>query len=285
MTIAISIKVGEGLVYAADSTSSFFDNTAGQSRLAQSFHHARKLIQLEDYPIGIMTFGLGSIGARNLESLVAEFENGLIPLAARPAGDVYTVEAIATDLKDFLAAKYDAEFPIPAPAPAPDGGAAPPDPRPQMGVIMGGYSRGQFFADEFVIGFPGGTVTRTRDNTAADVGALWWGVTTPIMRLVLGFDPDLHQWFLDQEVDPAEVGNILSELRGRMQWNILFDGMPLQDAIDFGVYLANVTIGHSRFVVGPPVCGGHVDVATITHRGFSWVRQKQNIVKGDSVFF
>jgi len=258
VTIAISIKVGEGL---------------------------RKLIQLEDYPIGIMTFGLGSIGARNLESLVAEFENGLIPLAARPAGDVYTVEAIATDLKDFLAAKYDAEFPIPAPAPAPDGGAAPPDPRPQMGVIMGGYSRGQFFADAFVIGFPGGTVTRTRDNTAADVGALWWGVTTPIMRLVLGFDPDLHQWFLDKEVDPAEVGNILSELRGRMQWNILFDGMPLQDAIDFGVYLANVTIGHSRFVVGPPVCGGHVDVATITHRGFSWVRQKQNIVKGDSVFF
>ena len=57
------------------------------------------------------------------------------------------------------------------------------------------------------------------------------------------------------------------------------------DAIDFGVYLANVTIGHSRFVVGPPVCGGHVDVATITHRGFTWVRQKRHAVKGDSVFF
>lgn len=61
--------------------------------------------------------------------------------------------------------------------------------------------------------------------------------------------------------------------------------MPVQDAIDLSVFLANVTIGHSRFVVGPPVCGGHVDVATITHNGFEWVRQKKSAVKGDSIFF
>lgn len=95
----------------------------------------------------------------------------------------------------------------------------------------------------------------------------------------------MQQWFVDKGVDAAEAGNLVNELRQRFQWNILFDGMPLQDAIDFGVYLANVTIGHSRFVVGPPVCGGHVDVATISHRGFSWVRQKKHQVKGDSVFF
>lgn len=65
----------------------------------------------------------------------------------------------------------------------------------------------------------------------------------------------------------------------------MFDGMPLQDAIDLAAFLANVTIGHSRFVIGPPVYGGHVDVAAITHNGFSWVRQKKSAVKGDSVFF
>ena len=63
MTIAVSVKVGEGLVMAADSTSSFFSGDV----LAQSYHHARKLLQLKDYPIGILTFGLGNIAGRNLE--------------------------------------------------------------------------------------------------------------------------------------------------------------------------------------------------------------------------
>lgn len=276
MTIAVSVKVGEGLVYATDSTSSFFDNTAGNSTLVQSFHHARKLIQLADYPIGIMTFGLGSIGARNLESLVAEFENTLTPLSLLNGGP-YTVENIAGDLHGFLQGKYEAVFPTPAAGTA--------DNRPLMGVVMGGYSRGEFFPDEFLIAFPAASVEPTRPGGEGGFGALWWGVTPPIVRLILGFDPGLQQWFIDKGVDPAEAGNIVNELRQRFQWTILFNGMPLQDAIDFAVYLANVTIGHSRFVVGPPVCGGHVDVATISHRGFSWVRQKQHQVKGDSIFF
>ena len=281
MTIAISIKVGEGLVYAADSTSSFFDMTGAKPELVQSFNHARKLIQVEEYPIGILTFGQGSIGSRNLESLVAEFENGLTPFKDR-VGD-FAVQQIANELKTFVAAKYNAQFPPPAPTAA----AAPPsaDPRPAMGIVIGGYSRGEFFPDEFLISFPSETVERTRRDKSGDFGAMWWGVTAPIMRLVVGFDPDIQQWFIDKGVDLAQSINLMSELRVRLQWNTLFDGMPLQDAIDYGVFLANVTIGHSRFVVGPPVCGGPVDVATITHRGFSWVRQKKHLVKGDSVFF
>ena len=87
-TIAISIKVGEGLVYAADSTTSFFDNpTSHQPRLMQSFHHARKPTQLVGYPVGLMTFGIGSIGARNLGSLLAEFEKDLTPLVWLDEGD------------------------------------------------------------------------------------------------------------------------------------------------------------------------------------------------------
>lgn len=283
MTIAISIKVGEGLVYAADSASSFFDQTGPKPELIQSFNHARKLIQLEDYPIGILTFGLGSIGARNLESLVAEFENNLTPVRALPIGAKWEVKQIAENLKTFIGGKYDAVFPAP-PAPA-AGAVAAPDTRPLMGIVIGGFSRDEFFPDEFLLSFPAGTVTQTRSATTIDFGALWWGVTAPILRLVLGFDPGLHQYFVDKGLDAAQSTNIVDEVRNKFQWNIVFDGMPLQDAIDFGVYLANVTIGHSRFVVGPPVCGGHVDVATITHRGFSWVRQKKYLVKSDSVFF
>ena len=68
-------------------------------------------------------------------------------------------------------------------------------------------------------------------------------------------------------------------------WPIIYQGMPLQDAIDLAVYLIDGTIGHSRFAVGPPVCGGQIDVATMTHRGFRWVKRKDWVVKTDSVFF
>ena len=280
MTIAISIYVAEGLVYAADSTSSFFDTTATPPVLAQSFHHAHKLIQVGEYPIGLLTFGQASIGSRNLESLVAEFETSLTPYANRAAG--YTVVAIANALRDFVQVRYAAQWPVP-PAPLP-GVPAAPDSRPGMGIVMGGYSDGQFFPDEFLIMFPAATVEATRP-IGQQFGARWWGVTEPIVRLVLWFDPGIHDWFVARGIDAATATNLVAELRQRFQWNTLFDGMPLQDAIDYAVYLANVTIGHSRFVIGPPVCGGPVDVASIDHHGFSWVRQKKNLVKSDSVFF
>ena len=65
------------------------------------------------------------------------------------------------------------------------------------------------------------------------------------------------------------------QLRDRLMWPIIYEGMPIQSAIDFGGVPWDVTIGHSRFAVGPPVCGGEIDVATITSRGFHWVRRKE----------
>jgi hypothetical protein len=310
VTIAISVKVGEGLVYAADSTSSFFDNSGPKSELIQSFHHARKLIQLGDYPIGILTFGLGTIGSRNLESLVAEFEHTLPPFAD---GGKYSVETMANNLAAFVGGKYDAVFPPPAPsAPAvatpaipnapvvaPATPAAPPTPapakppappvaaaiRPSMGIVVGGYSTDQFFPEEYIIAFPDAVVTRTRKGTQDDVGARWWGVVAPISRLILGVDPGLRDWFVSKGLTEAVADSLVSDIRVDFSWTTIFNGMPLQDAIDYGVFLANLAIGHSRFIVGPPVCGGSVDVATITHRGFAWVREKKRSVKGDSVFF
>jgi hypothetical protein len=287
VTIAISTKVGEGLVYAADSTSSYLETlqtTSGpESRLVQSFHHARKLMQLGGYPIGILTYGLGTIEARNLESLVAEFEHDHLKPYDLLGGEEYSVEDLANRLHHFIKEKYDAAFP--APAPAAPGDPMPPDQRPRMGVIVGGFSHDEFYPDEWQFLLPDGPPSRVRDNQAGDWGVRWWGVTDPVMRLIAGVDPRIEKWLVDQGIDPTQASGIYFDLISKFRWTIFFDGMPVQDAIDLAVFLANVTIGHSRFVVGPPVCGGHVDVATITHKGFAWVRQKKTAVKGDSVFF
>jgi len=104
MTIAVSVKVGEGLVMAADSTSSFFSG----GNFAQSYHHARKLLQLKDYPIGILTYGLGNVAGRNLESLVAEYEQRMV---GYETGAPYTVREIADGLHAFILEKYRRVYP------------------------------------------------------------------------------------------------------------------------------------------------------------------------------
>jgi len=287
MTIAISTKIGEGLVYATDSTTTMFEtfDTASrkESRLAQSFHHARKLMQLEAYPVGIMTYGLGHIAARNLESLVAEFERNVLTPSYAVTPHPFTIEGFANQLHQFLAAKYDAVHP--PPTPAQPGDPVPADERIGLGVVIGGFSTGEFYPDEWGFVLPYSPPARVRHNQTSDFGVRWWGVTDPLMRLIGGVDPRLQQWLIDQGIDRPEAQRIYLDLIGQFSWPIVFDGMPVQDAVDLSVFLANVTIGHSRFVVGPPVCGGPVDVAAITHNGFSWVRQKKAEMKGDSVFF
>jgi len=294
VTIAVSVKVGEGLVMAADSTSSYME----EGVLVQSYHHARKLLQLKDYPIGILTYGLGDISGRNLESLLAEFERQ-VP----PHGDdrAYTVRGVAEMVHEFIGTKYDAVFPPPAVLPlAPDENAAQPDPaaeppvavipdkRPGLGVVVGGYSRAEFFPDEFEFRLPAQRPTEIwpdPEDGKQQYGVRWWGQTAPIERLYLGCDTEAIQWFVENGVSEADAVQYYVQLRHRLAWPIIYEGMPIQDAIDLAVYLVNVTIGHSRFAVGPPVCGGHIDVATVTSRGFRWIKRKDWVVKSDSVFF
>ncbi len=269
-------------MYAADSTSTLFTTVNTVSVLAQSFHHAQKLMQIEDHPVGVLTFGLGLIGTRNLESLLTEFQSQVLPTLPVAAGG-YTVHGIASGLQTFLGDRYDAVYP--QPAPALPGVAAPPDQRPAMGVVVGGYSQGSFAPEAYALMFPARTLDETRPAGTGDFGVRWWGQTVPLQRLLLGFDPDLIQWLADNGVDSAALPGINAQLQARLGWQVNFDGMPLQDAIDLSVYLTNVAIGHSRFAVGPPVCGGPVDVATISHRGYRWIRRKELRVKSDSAFF
>jgi hypothetical protein len=145
----------------------------------------------------------------------------------------------------------------------------------------------EFFPDEFemYIPFDGPSeVWPDPQQNRQQYGVRWWGQTKPIERLYLGCDFEITQWFRDNGISEPDAFAYYRQLRDRFMWPIIYEGMPIQDAIDLAVYLVNVTIGHSRFAVGPPVCGGEIDVATVTSRGFQWIRRKEWTVKTDSVF-
>ena len=160
--------------------------------------------------------------------------------------------------------------------------------RPRLGVVVGGYSRDEFFPDEFQILIPvegPSEIWPDPEENQQQFGVRWWGQTAPIERLYLGCDLGIVDWFKENGISDADAFEYFLQLRQRLMWPIIYEGMPIQDAIDLAVFLVNVTIGHSRFAVGPAVCGGHIDVATITARGFRWVRRKDWTVKTESVFF
>ncbi len=283
MTICVSVKVSEGLVLAADSTAVVQGVMQGPDGVAQSgilktYDHARKLSHVKDYPIGTLSWGVGLIGSRSVESLIKEYEYSLVSLreeeeklrerrmrteAKTDERPEYAVQKIAIGLREHICRFYLAEF-----------AGLPDDKRPPLGILVSGYSSGQFFPEQWLIELPrSAEVIRVRPDAQGrpDFGANWYGLTDAIVRLHWGRDDQVIGILTKRfQVSIDEI----QELLGGLQYPVLFDGMPLQDAIDYAVYLVNVAIGRFRFVVGAPLCGGEVDVAAITPNTFTWIQRK-----------
>jgi len=269
VTIAISVKVSEGLVLAADSALVVQgEMKMGEGPLTQGvlqvYTHAKKVAQIKDCPVGTITWGLGQIGQRTIESLVKEYANSL------PDGPEQQVREIADGLHSFIEEKYKAAF-------GKKGGH-------ELGLQVAGYSPGSFFPEQYVLSFPPserGAVFEARPNKrdgSPSFGANWYGLIDAVVRLILGFEPNALELLKASGVE----GAIASKIRG-FEYPIIFEAMPLQDAIDFAAWVAEVVIGRQRFVVGPAQVLGPVDVAIITrHEGFTWVREKRPQISTDN---
>ena len=266
MTICVVVKVAEGLVLAADSAATLEGKIAGKpAGVLQLFEFANKIARIKDYPIGVMSWGLASISDRSIQSLIMEWEYNY---KNKKNNAQYTVQTVGQDLLAFLKKRYNKAYP-------------PKGDRPLLGLFVGGYSARRFFADEYVYEFPtSNRLKRQRPDRAGgrpDFGADWFGQTDALTRLVKGFDgPALSELIrrgADQAIVQKWVDDSVSELR------LVFDGMPIQDAVDFANYAVQVTIGRFRFGIGPPVCGGDIDIAVITPDAFEWAERKRWSIK------
>lgn len=259
MTICVGAKVGEGLILAADSTATVLDAQGG---VIKTYDYASKVAQIRDYPIGVFSWGLGGLGARSIQSLIMEFEHNL-PSVESAKG--FKVKEVAEQLFQFLKQRYDAQPPLR------EGN------RPLLGLFVGGYSDGGFFPEEYWFEFPEDTGVKVRRPDKADgspdFGADWFGQTDAISRLIHGYDDGFIRELTNRGLDKAVIDQIVSS--HQFEYPIVFNAMPLQDAIDLAVYFIQLTIGRFRFVAGAPVCGGEVDVAVITPGKFDWSHRKQ----------
>jgi len=269
MTICVSVRIAEGLVLAADSAVMLegrVKTAKGEATgILQTFEFANKVTRFKNYPIGIMSWGIGSISDRSIQSLVMECEYDYPTQEDNPK---YTVKSVADALLKFFRSRYDGAYP-------PKGN------RPNLGLLVGGYSAGQFFADQYVYEFPARSkwqiVRLNKPDGSPSFGANWYGQTDALVRLIKGYDRGGLNELVKRGADKAILEKWASDNVSELP--LVFDGMPLQDAIDFTNYAVQVVIGRFRFAVGPPLCGGDIDIAVITPGAFEWAQRKQWAIK------
>ena len=271
MSVVIVVKVSEGLVLAADSAATLMGKISGpdveQEGVLKTFFNAKKLLQIGDLPIGVLTWGHAFIGPRTLESLVREWEHDDHWESSEQYKQKheipFKVRKCAEGLLQHLTRVHAGEF-----------SDLPKEQQPGIGMIVAGYSEGEFFPEiwRFVVPFDEEVHNQRPDiNGKPDFGASWFGMTEPIVRLHFGRDDKAIKAVSEKfGIPEAEIRDILKPL----QYPVPFAQMPLQDAIDYADYIINVVIGRYRFVLGPEFCGGEIDIAAITQGEFTWISRK-----------
>ena len=275
MTIAISIKINDGLVLASDSASTFIGVTAAgpQPQALNVYNNADKLFNLQKgVPIGAVTWGTGSIGQSSISTILKDLREILTvgDEEAHPGWKLdkktYTVEAVAQKLKEFVFDDlYTTAF------------KDSPHPKPDLGFIVAGYSAKAPMADEFMIEIRGGSCSGPRlVRSREEIGMTWGGNAEALNRLVVGCGVGLPQVLGNIfRLSPDQLPPVVQIIQQNLQLPLVVPAMPMQDAIELAEFLVDLTIKFSRFMPGAPTVGGPIDIAAISkHEGFRWIRRK-----------
>jgi hypothetical protein len=257
VTIVASVKVRDGVILGTDSMTQISQNTPTGPQILKAYSNARKLFQINTRPIGAATYGLGNLGQRSIEGVVLDFCRG-------PGANAASVQAVTQELYDFVRPLYDAEFQ-----------AVPDDQRPTLGFYVAGYTDGQPFPEEFEFLLPrdpGPIVARP----AVDFGSTWRGIDIGFTRLYKGVDPRLF----DRLVAAGLTHQQVTQATAGLETPVIYDGMPVQDAIDFCGYILETTIGWTAVQLGAASCGYPLQVAMIlADTGFDWVERPDLAVR------
>lgn len=266
MTIAISLKVNDGVVLATDSAASIISPPSGanQGGVINVYQNAEKLFNLcKGKPVGSITWGIGSIGAASISTLMKDFRKAQ---KEKLNQDVLQVQQVAEDLAWFMfREKYTPAYE-----------SWPEESKPPIGFIVAGYSSGESFAEEWKFEIvKGKLIGPDLIRGQNESGLMWNGEPEAISRLVLGTSQNLPMVLRECDVDEAKINKILTRANERLAVPIIIAPMPIKDAIDVAEFLVQTTIDFSKFGPGAPTVGGSIDIAAITkHEGFKWVKRK-----------
>lgn len=272
MSICVMVKVGEGLVLASDSASTISGAPTAPQGLAgpsvvKVFYNATKIFQIGALPVGVLAWGAGSFGSRTIASLVEEFEN-LEDIASLKQDKIH-IKEIADLLFNFLKSKSDELF-----------NGIPGNARPITGLLISGYSENRFFPEEYLMTIPLKKPSKIRPDIEGkpNFGANWYGLTDAIIRFHHGRDDRLFNIMKRIGISDDNIMELKNIIGNEIQYPVLFEAMPLYDAIEYARFIVSLVIARFRFVIGAEMCGGPIDIVTITRKqGFKWIKNKKDL--------
>lgn len=252
MTIAIAIKVSDGIVLAADSAT-----TLPLGEKAQIYNNGNKIVNLHKaLPVGVMTWGAGNIGLASMSAVFKDFRNDWMKEDPEPT--TWNVEEIAERLRSYLYEDRAGEQPLAA-----------------GGTLVAGWSEGASSSCAYLLDNASKASSCVITETEP-ARAQWWGQPDPISRLLNGFsleiaDVMVNHFGVAQEDVPSAIQTLSS-----MRLNVIAPPMPIQDALDLAEFLAEMTKTIARFSLGEDqTVGGPVELAAITkHEAFKWAKRK-----------
>ena len=272
MTVALAVKVYDGIVLATDSATTLVLPNGS----AQVYNHANKTFNLDRrYPIGAMTWGLGQLGSASISSIAKDLRRAFmgkdkkheemeLPEEYKLAG---VVEATADWFGPMYADQVELFDKAVADGPPQEDGDGPRR-LDELGIAVAGYSGVENDEPElYEIAFRPDSDPEIVQHLNEAASWVAFAQTRAAERLFKGVDPRLAPLLLASEGGT----DVLDQLRDYP----VQAAMPIQDAVDFARFLADVTVGYSRYILGPDTVGGAVDLAAITrHEGFKWVERK-----------
>jgi len=251
MTIVACVKVYDGIVLGADSATQIMGkDLQGNITVLKVYQNAQKLFQLQNLPVGILTYGIGNIGKKSIETLLRDFDG------AHPTDNnsKHTIEKVTKSLFDFLKNIYDKQF-----------SKIPREKRPIMGLYVAGYSYDSTEGEEWEFLLP--RDSKPRKVRERDVfGSSWRGASLPFTRLYFGIDPRITEDLIKSGVDAGKI----KQISQKYQSPVVYDGMPVKDAVEFLKFILRTTIGLISFEIGPPSCSEPINIAIISPKeGFN----------------
>ena len=146
-----------------------------------------------------------------------------------------------------------------------------------MVFIVGGYDEGAPYGRVFDIFIPSRPTPVEWHSGIGQFGLVWGGQREYADRLIHGFDgrlPDFAKDFLS--LDDPKREELRQHLQRQLQAPVPFAFLPLQDCVDFAIFLIRTTITMQHWIMGLRGVGGAIDVAVITQTdGFMDIQKKK----------
>lgn len=263
MTIAISIKVNDGIILATDSAStiSFVSVDGNDLGVGNIYNNADKLFNLcKGKPIGAITWGNGSIGQSTISTLVKDYRKKLQD-NIKPG---YSLEVIVKDFASFI---YEENY-IPSFRDWKN--------KPPIGFMVCGYSDGKPLPEEWKFEIINGEISGPdRVRAIEEVGMTWNGQIEAITRLYFGFSNQTPVVLAKCGLENSKIQEIMQTLQVDTMVPFVISSLPIIDAIEMAEFFIQTTMNFVKYSPGAPIVGGPIDIAAITkHEGFKWAKRK-----------